>query len=156
MPPCSTRIVTPQSRFPPRKPFTRMQALAKSKTITARWLELPLESVQKPFHEPQSGQVITVSFRCNPESISNRGLANEVNGLSFLCPQVEVAETEDANGLPILDQGRTVRISPRFEMLSEYGQQARNSHRRVCRARDRRACSSPNARRGYRLAPLQE
>src|SRR4029077_2390674 len=66
MPPCSTRIVTPQSRFPPRKPFTRMQALAKSKTITARWLELPLESVQKPFHEPQSGQVITVSFRCNP------------------------------------------------------------------------------------------
>jgi hypothetical protein len=95
-----------------------MQALAKSKTITARWLELPLESVQKPFHEPQSGQVITVSFRCNPESISNRGLANEVNGLSFLCPQVEVAETEDANGLPILDQGRTVRISPRFEMLS--------------------------------------
>jgi hypothetical protein len=52
------------------------------------------------------------------ESISNRGLANEVNGLSFLCPQVEVAETEDANGLPILDQGRTVRISPRFEMLS--------------------------------------
>jgi hypothetical protein len=26
----------------------------------------PLESVQKPFHEPQSGQIITVSFRCNP------------------------------------------------------------------------------------------
>ena len=35
----STRIVTPQSRLSPRNPFTRMEALAKSKTITARRLE---------------------------------------------------------------------------------------------------------------------
>ena len=52
-----------------------------------------------------------------PESISNRGLANEVNGLSFLCPRWKSLKQRMQMGLPILGQGRTVRISPRFEML---------------------------------------
>jgi hypothetical protein len=46
---------------------------------------------------------------------------------------VEVTETEDANGFPILDQGRAVRISPRFEMLSTCGPtrtiRTKSSHR---------------------------
>jgi hypothetical protein len=52
------------------------------------------------------------------ESISKRGLANEVNGLSSFGSQWKSLKTEDAKGLPTRDRGRTVRISPRFEMLS--------------------------------------
>ena len=44
------------------------------------------------------------------ESISNRGLAMKSTAYPL--------KTEDANGLPIRDRGRTVRISPHFEMLS--------------------------------------
>ena len=52
------------------------------------------------------------------ESISKRGLANEVNGSPFLCPRWKLLKTEEANGLPKLDQGRIVPNQPRFEMLS--------------------------------------
>jgi hypothetical protein len=48
------------------------------------------------------------------ESISNRGLANEVNGSPFLCPRWKLLKTEEANGLPKLDQGRTVPNQPPF------------------------------------------
>ena len=37
------------------------------------------------------------------ESISNRGLANEVNGSPFLYPRWKLLKTEEANGLPKLD-----------------------------------------------------
>ena len=46
-----------------------------------------------------------MGYSLTGESISNRGLANEVDGLSF-SSAVEITETEDANGLPILDQGK--------------------------------------------------
>ena len=46
------------------------------------------------------------------ESISKRGLANEVNGSPFLCPRWKLLKTEEANGLPKLDQGRTVPNQP--------------------------------------------
>ena len=61
------------------------------------------------------------------ESISKRGLTNEVNGLSFFCPQWKSLKQRMKMGLPILDQGRTVRISPRFKMLS-----TARGHRRIC------------------------
>jgi hypothetical protein len=46
------------------------------------------------------------------ESISKRGLANEVNGLSVLCLRWKSLKTEDANGLPIFDQGRRSESAP--------------------------------------------
>jgi hypothetical protein len=38
---------------------------------------------------------------------------------------MEITETGHANRLPMLDQGRIVRISPRFEMLSFSGRYAK-------------------------------
>ena len=35
---------------------------------------------------------------------------------------VEVTETEDANGLPILDQGGTIRISPVLKCSRDHGE----------------------------------
>jgi hypothetical protein len=48
------------------------------------------------------------------------GLPNEVNGLSFLCP-VEITENRERKCFPILDESRTVRISPRFETFRDDG-----------------------------------
>jgi hypothetical protein len=53
------------------------------------------------------------------ESISKRGLANEVNGLSVLCLRWKSLKTEDANELPILDRGRRSESAPRFEIRSD-------------------------------------
>jgi hypothetical protein len=59
------------------------------------------------------------------ESISKRGLANGVNGSSFLCPRGKITELEDAMGSPFLIRAGRVRISPRFEMLSDGGDTVR-------------------------------
>ena len=71
------------------------------------------------------------------ESISKRGLANEVNGSPFLSPRWKLLKTEDANWLPTIDQGRTVRISPRFEMLSMFFNLSRAGEQ-FCRSLARR------------------
>ena len=54
------------------------------------------------------------------ESISKRGLANEVNGLSSFGPQWKSLKQRMKMGSPILDHGRAIRISPRFETLSPF------------------------------------
>ena len=71
------------------------------------------------------------------ESISNRGLANEVNGSPFLCPRWKLLKTEEANGLPKLDQGRIVPNQPRFEMLSMFFNLSRAGEQ-FCRSLARR------------------
>jgi len=71
------------------------------------------------------------------ESISKRGLANEVNGSPFLCPRWKLLKTEEANGLPKLDQGRIVPNQPRFEMLSMFFKLSRAGEQ-FCRSLARR------------------
>jgi hypothetical protein len=61
----------------------------------------------------------TEAGRVDMESISKRGLANEVNGLSVLCLRWKSLKTEDANELPILDRGRRSESAPRFEIRSD-------------------------------------
>jgi hypothetical protein len=56
--------------------------------------------------------------RVQRESISNRGLANEVNGLSFLCPRWKSPKQRMQTGSLYLIRARSSEISPRFEMLS--------------------------------------
>ena len=59
----------------------------------------------------------------------------------------------------MLDSHRKIilQIEARMDQTrGEHDQQDNNSHRRACRARARRAHSRPNARRGPRLAPLQQ
>jgi hypothetical protein len=60
---------------------------------------------------------------CLLESILNEGLGNVVNGLSA----VEVTENRGANGLPILDQGRTVPMA-RSRPITHNVLGLRNSH----------------------------
>jgi hypothetical protein len=50
------------------------------------------------------------------ESISKRGWPMKSTAYRFSVA-LEVTETEDANGLPVVDRGGTVESSPRFEML---------------------------------------
>ena len=71
------------------------------------------------FPEERDERELVGHFEHNKESISKRGLANEVNGLSVLCLRWKSLKTEDANELPILDRGRRSESAPRFEIRSD-------------------------------------
>jgi len=76
----------------------------------------------KPGHNRKaitSGEHVSTAVRPHPSPMMMRAFQNggwpTSRRLIVSLSAAEVTETEDANALPILDQGRTVRISPRCD-----------------------------------------